>query len=153
MVYTQDDKLTALGEKVRNKCHATRLSGFEILYLFRDEPATVKGKVKLGQAKKPNPLTVFLCEKAFDVRPDFLIEIAGELWKELAPFQREALLDHELAHFDCQETKDGETVPTLRAHDVEEFREVLERRGAWMPDLKDFVECAKQLKLFPKEAA
>ena len=152
MVYRQDHKLTELGERVRNKCHKTRIDGFQILYLFRDEPAKRKGKVLIGQAKMPNPLTQFLCEGAFGMTPDFLIEIAEAPYKDLTPAQREALLDHELAHLGAKDDKDT-SVPIIRAHDVEEFREVLERRGAWSPGLKDFIQTAKQLKLFPKEAA
>lgn len=34
----------------------------------------------------------------------------------------------------------------IRGHDVEEFREVVERHGAWKPDLAEFAE-ALQLSL------
>ena len=151
MNYRQDEQLTELGEKVRGKCHKERLDGFMVAYLFREEAAKSKGKLQLGKATCPGGVTTFLLEEMFGETVDFLIEIAEDLWKGLSSSQREALLDHELAHCTYKEDKSGTHLPSIRGHDVEEFREVLKRRGVWNADLGGFVAECQQIKL-PLEA-
>lgn len=46
--------------------------------------------------------------------------------------QKAALIDHELCHCDYD---DVEEVAGIRGHDVEEFREIIERYGLWRQDL------------------
>jgi hypothetical protein len=152
MIFRTDDALTDLGERVRAACHSD-IKDCEVLFLFRDEPTKRHGKTRLGTAKKANALTKFLCRTAFDSDPDFVIEIEEESYQKLTVEQQEALLDHELAHCTVRkDAKTGDERPVLRGHDIEEFRDVVERRGLWHPDLKEFVKVTRQLKLFPKDA-
>lgn len=150
MIFRQDERLTDRAERIREKCHGERLKDFQILYVFRDEHAVSDGKPQLGRTTRPGALLKFLCERAFSFKPDFLIEIAEDLWGELEREEQDALLDHELAHCDYRETKQGDRRPRLRGHDVEEFSEVLRRRGAWKPELLHFIHTSKQMPLFPR---
>lgn len=65
---------------------------------------------------------------------DFVITFNWQAWSKLTPPQRIALVDHELAH--CG--RDLEKGWVMIAHDVEEFRSIVERWGLWTPDLRDF---------------
>jgi hypothetical protein len=156
MNFRDDGLLTNLGQTVRQQCH-TRLADSKLLFLFRSEAAKSKGRVRLGAARKPGALLAFLCHKAFGVSPDFIIEIAEDCWELLTANERLALLDHELQHCHLEvNPKTGEIKTGLVGHDVEEFGSVLARRGAWRPDLKRFIDTARQLDLFggtPRDVA
>lgn len=74
-----------------------------------------------------------------------IIEIVKPLWQHLTPEQRVALIDHELCHF-APDNK-------MRRHDLEEFREVVERNGFYLPDVKQFAETLKKREEADKVAA
>lgn len=140
----------------------------EILYLFRSEHTEENGKVKLGKARKVSGLNAYLARQSYieganlaqntenylgDKRiglddpgskvfaePLLIVEIAHDVWSGLTVEQRVALVDHELSHFG----PDG-----MRSHDVEEFRDVIERHGLWTPDLEAVAETIAQQELFP----
>jgi hypothetical protein len=79
---------------------------------------------------------------------DFIIVLAEEVWKndEWTDERKEALLDHELMHAAPSEDDEGglkvdergRTIWRTRKHDIEEFREVVERRGCYKQDLEQF---------------
>lgn len=124
-----------------------------LLYVFRSKHAESNGKPILGKAKRVTGLSAFLAyrhlvdEGEFDSIPPviFVIELAKDLWYSLEPSQRIALIDHELMHFG----PDG-----MRAHDVEEFRDVIDRHGLWQPSIEALAVTISQQKLFPSfEAA
>ena len=73
---------------------------------------------------------------------DFIIEVDQILWDMLELGQQEAVIDHELCH--CARDEKGWY---LRDHDVQEFREILERHGFYHPKLEQFVSIGHQLKL------
>ncbi len=117
-----------------------RLSTASICYLFRPE-IVVHGRQKGGVASKAGGKLAFLTGH------DFTIDISHTVWLRLTGEQKIALLDHELAHCD----RDPESGAwTMRAHDVEEFSEIVGRWGLWTPQLKGFgmaIESA-QIELF-----
>lgn len=117
-----------------------------LLYIFRSKAAESNGKTVLGKAKRVSGMNAFLAyrhlvEEGEDYPPlVFVIELAKDYWYHLTPEQRVALVDHELCHFG----PDG-----MRAHDVEEFREVIDRHGLWRPDLEKMALTMAQHQLFP----
>ena len=75
----------------------------------------------------------------------------NEAWNEE---RMSALLDHELVH--CELARDpktqaikrdecGNPVYRIRGHDIEEFREIVERHGLWKSDLESFAESIKAI--------
>ncbi len=120
------------------------------------------------KADRDDLLTLGKCRKASDLNRelvdyDFVILLNETAWAELFPDQRKALVDHELTH--AQVVIDDETgevkvddrgrpVWRIRRHDIEEFREIIERHGLYKSDLEAFVKAAlaqKKTPLFPPE--
>jgi hypothetical protein len=106
------------------------------------------GQLCLGKARKAADLDRALHEY------DFVIFLTRSAWDEMQSAQREALVDHELAHCEVvrekdgsvKEDEDGRTVYRIKRHDVEEFQAVIERHGLYKKDLEEFVEAARQKK-------
>ena len=88
------------------------------------------------------------CKKASDLdrqlhRFDFVILLNKEVWeKSLESFGnklKRALIDHELCHAqvaldgdgNVKKDEDGRICYRIRGHDLEEFREIVERHGVW----------------------
>lgn len=80
---------------------------------------------------------------------DFIIILNYEAWQSFSLAQKEALIDHELCHASIavdEETGEnkvderGRTVFRIRKHNIEEFREIIERHGCYKDDLKKFAE-------------
>lgn len=99
--------------------------------------------LKLGCAKKVAEETMLLTD--FDV----FIELNYPFFNdpEVEMFKKESVLDHELCHprplldKDSGEQKvdvNGNKQWYLRGHDIEEFREIVERRGCYKQDLEEF---------------
>jgi hypothetical protein len=135
-----------LVQKVQRE-HHKHLDGWKLEVVFRDVAARTKGKTVLGKARTVTGLNSYLAREAGDTF--FVLELADDAWEALANAQREALVDHELCHFQVKTTEDGDEVPYLAPHDLEEFNDVVLRRGLWKPDLQAFAEAA-QLPLFGK---
>lgn len=132
------------------KYHA-HLSDVEIRYCFRDKAAKSKGQTVWGKARKVSGLNAYLAhdqaEDGADAGDDdfFVIEIAEDVWVVLNDKQRTALVDHELAHCSIDYDDENDTIKlVLRAHDLEEFREVVERHGLWRPEISEFVNAVQQ---------
>lgn len=102
--------------------------------------ADVDGRLILGKCRRASDL-----DREFH-RYDFVILLNAEWWQaaEVDNSQREALLDHELCHAapklddagDQVEDERGRKVWRTRKHDLEEFSEVVERRGLYKRDLE-----------------
>lgn len=128
------------------------LAAARIRYLFRIGGAwKTGGKDVLGKAAKLGTQQQFLSEDF-----DAVVLIDADRWEELDPAQREALVDHELCHYVQATDKyeipimqpNGRPVLKLRAHDVEEFVEVIQRHGLWDIDL---VHAGKAIRQIPME--
>ena len=94
---------------------------------------------------KHGSLTLGKCRKASDydlafASYDFVILLGFESWVKMDNSQRLALLDHELAHAYGEEKDDGSMNWSIRKHDLEEFREIVERHGMYKSDLEDFIK-------------
>ena len=106
--------------------------------IMRSEAPVTGGRITYGKAEKVS------AKAQVHVPYDFIIWLSEDQYWMLAPFQREALIDHELCH--CR--YDTDTVAAIRPHDVEEFTEILERYGYWWPEASAVAAAAQQAQLF-----
>lgn len=99
------------------------------------------GLLKCGQCKKRSEL-----DRTLDAY-DFVILLNKEAWPGFTPEQRERLIYHELCHAQIEiddggdEKRDeaGRLVIRGRKHDIQDFRDVVERYG-WDQDLSDLAQ-------------
>ena len=127
--------------------HHTHLREARILYVFTSKDQKRNGKIVLGKAVKMAEFQQFLSSgDSFDTAEGYelVVMIAWNCWGALNVAQRQALVDHELCHFERNEKDTGWAI---RGHDVEEFTEVIARHGLWLADVQQFVETAQQLPL------
>ncbi len=118
------------------------LATARISYVFVSEASSKGGQDLLGKVKK---ISGFL-EWALEY--DFLIEVAQDKWATLEQQQRTALVDHLLERCTGEEDeKTGEMKWKLREPNVQEFDSILDRHGAWHPQLAGFVSIAKRVNL------
>ena len=133
------------------------------IVVWKKKGGTSNGKGVFGKCTKLSGLPKFFAERAIangmPMPPmhgralPWLIWLAADHtahWRD--PLRWEALLVHELTHCELveEEDKDGDVtiVPSIRAHDVEEFGDVVRRYGAWNSDLKSFGQTVRQLSLW-----
>lgn len=114
---------------------------FRIGFIFRSEATMSKGRKILGQASK------ITGKYSAYIDLDGLVWLAADEWFNLNSTQKQALIDHELCHFEVVSKEDGDSELTMKGHDIEEFRCIVERYGFWSPDLKAFVPTVLQVKL------
>ncbi len=120
-----------------------------IAYVFRKGEWASKGDVVYAKAVKVSARDAYLhgC--------DFLLIVNEDHWPNMTPEQHDALIDHELCHCaraidangELAENEDGSPKWAIVNHDVEEFRDVLARHGAWNGRLKAFAKTAKRIKV------
>lgn len=155
VTYKPAPPVEQIGRKLIGK-HHTDLADVDVVFVFRSEHAERHGQQVWGKARKVSGLNAFLyhlaaakgageapLEDEDSVESFFVIEIAEDIWWILTPAQKEALVDHELSHCRTKLNKDDQVVLYVAPHDVEEFSQVLERRGAWRPNIKQLLRAAK----------
>jgi hypothetical protein len=118
-----------------------------------DWKADADGRVTLGCCKKGADLEKLLHNF------DFVICLNRDIWSSdmMNDEQKRAVLDHELSHAEVKrdqtnaiiKNKDGRIAYRMRKHNLEEFREVVERNGCYKADVIDFVKTAMQSKNAP----
>ncbi len=119
--------------------HHSDLIEAKIAMIFRSKAASTGKKLVWGKASKiPKRLQALLDY-------DFLIELAADIYEDLSDEQKLALIDHELCH--CHMDDFGKA--KMVHHDIEEFDCIIERYGAWAPDIKKTISRMKSLPLFP----
>jgi len=146
MPYETSERVEQLAADLIAK-HHPHLANVKIAYLVNLNPTPAKAprlgkKRKLGSSATVPEKFNALCGY------DFVIEIRKDLWDRMNLETQEALLDHELCH--CGLDDNG---CYIRDHDVTEFREILDRHGFWLRDLKDFYDSAAKVaqgSLFPE---
>ncbi len=143
--------------KIREASHPHLAEATFVLAWRKALKCDKDGILMLGKAKKMGDLDREVADY------DLLILLNKEHWLIFDREQREALIDHELCHFQVCTNKDGSVkcdekdriCYRIRKHDVEEFHEVVERHGVYKRDLEIFAEKIKRSKatpLFPPEA-
>jgi len=100
------------------------LRNVKIKCLFYDKLRKRGGKVVLGTSEVVSPKFNYLTDI------DFIISIYEDAWDIMVEEQRKALLDHELHHLFIDEDKEGNPVCKILLHDLEDFKEIIERYGA-----------------------
>jgi predicted metallopeptidase len=117
-----------------------QLKDCNIGLVFRKEAGSSGGKTVYSKCTKvPEKVKPHLAQEL-----DVIIEIAEDKWGGLGSKQRQALIDHELCHIVLAESGWSSTP----AHDIEEFRCIIERYGLWNYDLygsRDVLDKAIQL--------
>lgn len=135
--------------------HHTHLADIRVEFVFRDKASKSNGKIVLGKARKVTGLNAFVARRTEDGEDTggeefFVIELAHDEWRSMSLRQKRALVDHELMH--CTITFDEDTNEIklgMRAHDIEEFADIVARHGVWKDDLAEFAAATKeQLDLF-----
>lgn len=130
-----------------------------ILFLMRQVPKVKSGRWVLGEMCLPRfmgglaPVGSWLLAKACGgTTPDFLLLIDREWWHGADGRKRRALVHHELKHIghaldregEPKFDDDGNPVWALEGHDIEEFKDTVERFGQWSPDIPLFVEALRK---------
>lgn len=110
-------------------------SGANICYLFKSKHGKQSGLVVAGTCKKESDKSKILHGY------DYVITLADDIWQEMAPKQREALLMHEILHISAEEDEQtGDIEFGINGHDTEEFRKVIEEYGFWNDNLERLAE-------------
>lgn len=133
------------------------LADARIAYLFRNTKLAAdwmnKGKVVMGRAYVHNERQKLLTDY------DLQIVVNKRVWELANATQREALVAHELCHFEPKEPdKFGNPRWGLANHDLEEFSFVVRKYGIWDESLRRFMAAYEegqiernQLRLFSEE--
>ncbi len=114
--------------------HHPELVEANILYLFRAGEWNSRGKECLGRASKVPEH--WKCLYGYEL----MIVVNKDAWDNMNENHREALVDHELCHFNQEYDSKGNVKYTLASHDLEEFTSIVERHGLWRRDVKVFAK-------------
>jgi hypothetical protein len=109
-------------------------------YRWVEKAPKKNGKTVYGRASKVDGLALSLVDHD---GPCFCIVISKDRWFMLSPAQRDALVDHQLCH--CGLSEDNEPRAEMWPHDLEEFRQIVQRHGLWLEDVEAM---AKTMSLF-----
>ncbi len=130
-----------------------------IMVLFRLEQKRKGGKVILGEMCLPQwqgrlaaVAWWMLVKISGGSPPDYILLLDNDWWSEASDREREALIHHELMHCmigldkegDQRFDDEGNPVWDIRAHDLEEFNATVRRYGAWLGDIREFMEALRE---------
>jgi hypothetical protein len=88
------------------------LKEFDIGYVYRNKDGWVKaGKLVLGQLSKANGLVAFYSGHDFEMKLNWM------MWEKASPWQKVALVYHELRHGDVNKDDNA----AIQGHDIECF--------------------------------
>lgn len=130
--------------KIRKHNHSgIRKAKIALMWLLKVRPDK-DGHLLLGRCKKASDFQRELSEY------DFVILLNKQMWEhpKFGHKRQKALLDHELCHaaqsYDGEghriKNKRGKYVFRTRKHDIEEFKEIVERHGLYKSDLEEFAK-------------
>lgn len=118
---------------ISDETHFTSLAEAKISYLFRTGEWLSKGYTVLG---KVFPMD----ERArYNTGYDLQVVINKWVWQHTDEKQHEALVAHELCHIEKSYNDSGKVSYSVAAHDLEEFRYIAKRYGAWDEGLQKFL--------------
>jgi hypothetical protein len=131
-------EISEMAEMIR-KTHHEHLEDAKIAYVVVPGSPKSKGKTVLGKCRGITGVMTLVTDA------DFIIQVPWGQWQKLSDSQREAVLDHELAHCGADvDEKTGDTFYRILPHDVEEFSAIIDRHGLYMPDRVEFAAtCAR----------
>lgn len=130
------------GEEIAQKLireYHPDLATARIRYVCRNKAARSGGLPVPGKVYKMTGKFEYLTEC------DFVLEIALEVWNDLQPKQRTALMDHLLSRCVGEEDeKTGEYKWRVRPPEVQEFPDVAARHGKWHEGLARIEESLRR---------
>lgn len=135
--YIASEKIQEIGEAlVANR--SSDLKDKRAAYLWKRKGGSRNGRPILGKAVKPSGLVAYFCNA------DAIVLLSADHLRELkfTRYQVEALIFHELCHFEIAE---GEII--TRGHDFEEHAQVVMFYGVWNNSLVKAREVFVQLPL------
>lgn len=94
-----------------------------IIYLGSDNPKTAKGKTVCGEAEKVQD------KNKWAIPADFTITVFEPNTAGFTEDQMRILLFHELLHIGIEFTEDGQEKYSIRPHDYEDFKIIIDRYG------------------------
>lgn len=94
-----------------------------IVYLGSDNPKTSKGKTVCGEAEKVQD------KNKWAIPADFTITVFEPNTVGFTKEQMRILLFHELLHIGIEFTEDGQEKYSIRPHDYEDFKIIIDRYG------------------------
>jgi hypothetical protein len=94
-----------------------------IIYLGSDNPKTAKGKTVCGEAEKVQD------KNKWAIPADFTITVFEPNTAGFTEEQMRILLFHELLHIGIEFTEDGQEKYSIRPHDYEDFKIIIDRYG------------------------
>lgn len=118
--------------------HHSHLIEARIVYLFRNGKWVKKGRAVLGQAKLAAEDARFIGQY------DFIIIVNLNAWNNAGVTTREALVDHELTHCECEIDRAGNNRWKIADHDVHEFISIVRRHGPWASDLQRLLKASQE---------
>ncbi len=121
------NEVLSLAKELIDQYHQ-QLKECKIGFVFRSEASYSGGKVVLGTTSKVTEKIKPMLSEELDI----LIVLAEDMYADLSSERRRALIDHELCHIILNSNT---STWTTKAHDVNEFNEVIERYGLWSNDL------------------
>lgn len=141
-VYSRAPEVAAITDTVIQECQPDLVEA-KILCLFVDRAPKRGGHKVLAQLSQLGGLAKYLSRYAGDKREiefDFVLKVSAIDWSDMTDRRRRALLDHALSHGRWHEGTWKMVSP-----DVQEFIEVVRRRGTWTEKLEELVAAAEQL--------
>jgi len=142
--YSTSEEVEKIAKALIPEYHP-ELAEANIAYLFVSKTIKSAGKEIGGKASKVSGPNQFLAGGV-----DFYLLISFPTWNspDMSNNRKVALVDHLLERCTGEEDEDnGKMKWKTRSPDVMEFSSILERRGAWTPELSDMVDVASQLSL------
>lgn len=130
--FERASEVERLAEKLITE-HHKHLERANIVYLFRTGSWLSNGQIVYGRAARVTGQYEYL------LNADFIITINKDEWDKGDAKLREALLDHELSHCVLGVSGWG-----IRQHDVQDFTDVIKRRGLWTEGLQLFHKAAQE---------
>lgn len=131
--YSLSEEVAIVAQRLIDKHPRFRpLQDFGIAYVLKHgEMPKTKDRHAWANARGVTDLYQALCPY------QGIMVVSKVVWDRLPEKGREALVAHELCHFDVNEEKG--TLGTM-GHDIEEFGFVVSEYGQWRPDLTWFAE-------------
>jgi len=150
VLYGGFDAVREIAMKLISK-HYHEIASAHFLFVSRSKAAKSGGRLVPGKVSKVSPLWRYLSSCALAKQehngtiiddelpePDFIMEVALDVWNGMSQQQRVALIDHLLARcVGVEDEKTGTMKYSIRPPQVQEFPEVAERNGTWNEDLTE----------------
>lgn len=122
------------------------LAAAKIRLLATNKDIKSGGRARPGKVQKTTPLLKFLTRDDEGNEADILITVSLAVWNPADHAERTAILDHLLSMIEGSEDETtGVTKLNIVAPQVQEFAEVVERRGLYTAEMRDMANVVHAL--------